>query len=82
MDVTEFLESVSSRKDSIISRVKERFIEELVSPLQATIVDIIENKGKREQELSTYQQKLEELKTAKTSIDEQIQMMNMNFRQG
>lgn len=79
-DVTEFLESVSNRKDCIVSRVRERFIEELVAPLQATIDDIIENKGKREQELSTYQQKMEELRTAKTSIDEQIQMLNKNFQ--
>ena len=72
-DVTEFLDSIFKRKDAIINKLKERFIEELVSPLQEKIDDIIKNKSKREQELQSYQQKLDDLRKVKASIDEQLQ---------
>ena len=72
-DVTEFLDSIFKRKDAIINKLKERFIEELVSPLQEKIDDIIKNKSKREQELQSYQQKLDDLLKVKASIDEQLQ---------
>ena len=72
-DVTEFLDSIFKRKDAIINKLKERFIEELVSPLQEKIDEIIKNKSKREQELQSYQQKLDDLLKVKASIDEQLQ---------
>lgn len=72
-DVTEFLDSIFKRKEAIINKLKERFIEELVSPLQEKIDDIIKNKSKREQELQSYQQKLDDLRKVKASIDEQLQ---------
>ena len=72
-DVTEFLDSIFKRKDAIINKLKERFIEELVSPLQEKIDDIIKNKNKREQEQQSYQQKLDDLLKVKASIDEQLQ---------
>ena len=72
-DVTEFLDSIFKRKDAVINKLRERFIEELVSPLQEKIDDIIKNKSKREQELRSYQQKLDDLLKVKASIDEQLQ---------
>lgn len=72
-DVTEFLDSIFKRKDAVINKLKERFIDELVSPLQEKIDDIIKNKSKREQELQSYQQKLDDLQKVKASIDEQLQ---------
>ena len=44
-----------------------------VSPLQAKIDYIVENKNKREEELQSYQQKLDDLRKVKASIDEQLQ---------
>ena len=49
-----------------------RIIEELVSPLKEKIDYIVENKDKREQELKTYQQKLDDLKNVKLSVEEQL----------
>ena len=72
-DVAKFLDTVFARKDEIISGVRNRIIEELVSPLQAKIDYIVENKNKREEELQSYQQKLDDLRKVKASIDEQLQ---------
>lgn len=72
-DVAKFLDTVFARKDEIISGVRNRIIEELVSPLQAKIDYIVENKNKREEELQSYQQKLDDLLKVKASIDEQLQ---------
>jgi len=72
VDVSEFLDSIFNRKDDIINSVRTRIIDELVSPLQEKIDYIVENKNKREQELESYQQKLEDLKKVKLSVEEQL----------
>ena len=71
-DVAKFLDTVFARKDIIINGVQMRIIEELVSPLKEKIDYIVENKDKREQELKTYQQKLDDLKNVKLSVEEQL----------
>lgn len=71
-DVTEFLDSIFKRKDAIINKLKERFIEELVSPLQEKIDDIIKNKNKKEQKLQENKKRLESLKANLSVINEQI----------
>ena len=75
VDVSEFLDSIFNRKDDIINSVRTRIIDELVSPLQEKIDYIVENKSKREQELESYQQKLEDLKKVKASVEEQQQII-------
>ncbi|MBQ0074184.1 MAG: dynamin family protein [Prevotella sp.] len=72
LDVSECLDSVFSRKDEIIEKVKTRFIEELVEPLQQKIDEIVANKDKREQELKDAQSKLDSLIKAKEIIEQQI----------
>lgn len=72
-DVAKFLDTVFARKNNIINGVKTRIIDELISPLQEKIDYIVENKSKREQELQSYQQKLDDLQKVKASIDEQLQ---------
>jgi hypothetical protein len=74
-DVTEFLDSIFKQKDAIINKLRERFIEELVSPLEEEIDDIIKNKSKREQELQSYQHKLDDLLKVRALIDEQLQII-------
>jgi capsule polysaccharide export protein KpsE/RkpR len=69
------LDSIFKQKDAIINKLRERFIEELVSPLEEEIDDIIKNKSKREQELQSYQHKLDDLLKVRALIDEQLQII-------
>lgn len=71
-DVTEFLDSVFNRKDEVIDKVKTRFIEELIEPLQKQIDEIIADKSKKEQKLSEAEDKLVSLKKEKEIIEKQI----------
>lgn len=71
-DVTKFLETIFNRKEEIINKVRERFIDELVSPLQEDIAKIIENKDNREQELKKYQLELDDWEKIKLSVEEQL----------
>lgn len=71
-DVTEFLDSVFNRKDEVIDKVKTRFIEELIEPLQKQIDEIIADKSKKEQKLSEAENKLVSLKKEKEIIEKQI----------
>lgn len=70
--VTEFLDSVFSRKDEVIDKVKTRFIDELIEPLQEEIDKIIYDIDKREQKLKAEQDKLTLLTSEKSKIETQL----------
>lgn len=72
VDVSECLDSVFCKKDEVIDKVKERFINELIEPLQEKIDEIVENKSKREQELKNAQDRLGRLSTEKDKINKQL----------
>ena len=71
-DVTKFLDSVFNRKNEVIEKVKIRFINELIEPLQEKINAIVEKREKREIELKTIQDKLSFLTKEKITIEEQL----------
>ena len=71
-DVTKFLDSVFNRKNEVIEKVKIRFIDELIEPLQEKINAIVEKREKREIELKTIQDKLSFLTKEKITIEEQL----------
>lgn len=72
LDVSECLDSVFCKKDEVIDKVKERFINELIEPLQEKIDEIVENKSKREQELKNAQDRLGRLSAEKDKINKQL----------
>lgn len=71
-DVTGFLESIHNRKNDIIETVKKRFLDELVTPLQEKIDEIISHKEKREAELNKAQTRLTTLTEEKKKLEEQL----------
>lgn len=72
VDVSSFLDSIYERKNEIIERLKVRFIDELVKPLQEKIEEIIANKDKKEKELQENKEKIEKLKSEKALIEKQL----------
>jgi predicted GTPase len=72
-DVTEFLDSVFNRKDEVIEMVKNRFIKELVEPLEEKINEIVANRDKREKDIQDTQGKLSRLKEEKSEIEKQFE---------
>lgn len=71
-NVTECLDSVFNRKDEVIDKVKTRFVEELIEPLQEKIDEIIADKSKKEEKLKEAESKLISLKKEKEIIEKQI----------
>ncbi len=71
-DVTSFLDSVFTKKDEVIEKVKSRFVTDLLEPLQEMIDEVIANIGDKETKLKEAQDNLGKLETAKTIIEKQI----------
>jgi len=71
-DVSGFLDSIYGKKNEVINKIKTRFIDELINPLQEKIDEIVQNRDKKSQELSNAKEKLEMLTKEKRLIDEQL----------
>lgn len=71
-DVTEFLDSVYQKKDAIIERVQQRFIEELITPLQEQVDQILADKNKKEEMLKNADIQLSNLREAKGVLEKQL----------
>lgn len=67
-----YLDTAFKNKDKVIDTVKQRFIAELIEPLQEQIQEIREKKTNKEKELQEAQKRREELESAKAAIDRQI----------
>ena len=67
-----YLEVAFSNKDNVINTIKERFINELIEPLQKQIEDIRTNIKNKEQEIKDSEAKREELEGKKKLIEGQI----------
>lgn len=75
-DVSGCLESIYTKKNQVIEKVKRKIIEELVNPLQEKIDDIVKNKSQKEQKLNQAKSELEKLQKAKVQIEEQFSKMS------
>jgi chromosome segregation ATPase len=75
-DVAKYLDSVFKRKDEVIETVKNRFIKELVEPLEAKIGEIAANHDQWEKNIQETQEKLSSLKKEKSEIEKQIGEIN------
>jgi hypothetical protein len=71
----DFLESIHKHKDEIIAKVKDRFIEELIKPMQVQIKEIRSTKGDKEKQLNDARNRLDCLKEEKSRVDNQIKII-------
>lgn len=71
----DFLESIHKHKDEIIAKVKDRFIEELIKPMQVQIKEIRSTKGDKEKQLNDARNRLDRLKEEKSKVDNQIKII-------
>lgn len=60
------------KKDEIINSIKNKYITELIEPLQNQIKEIRDQKENKEKELQTAKNRREELESIKTIIATQI----------
>lgn len=73
-----YLNSIFGRKDEVIARVKEKFITDIVEPLQTQIDQILEKKESKELQLKNATDKLERINEEKAILQEQMQILNIN----
>lgn len=67
-----YLEVAFAKKDEIINSIKNKYITELIEPLQDQIKEIRDQKENKEKELQTAKNRREELESIKTIIATQI----------
>lgn len=67
-----YLEVAFAKKDEIINSIKNKYITELIEPLQNQIKEIRDQKENKEKELQTAKNRREELESIKTIIATQI----------
>ena len=67
-----YLEVAFAKKDEIINSIKNKYITELIEPLQDQIKEIRDQKENKEKELQTAKKRREELESIKTIIATQI----------
>ena len=68
-----YLETIFATKDQIIEKVKKRFIDELIEPLQTQIEEIRTKQTDKEANLKEANQKREVLEVKKKKISQQIE---------
>lgn len=76
-DVTGFLETIFERKDEVIEKVKTRFIDELLTPIEEMVTDVLNNKSEREARLKEKQAELEILKKEEAMIAGQFKELGL-----
>lgn len=71
-DVSEYVNSIMDNKPKIINEVKKKVIDEMLTPIQHQLNEIVANKDKKEQQLTEAKAKLEKLKTDESVIEKQL----------
>ena len=71
-----YLETIFATKDEIIEKVKEKFIKELIEPLQEQISEIRTQQTDKETKLREASQKREKLEAKKNEITQQLESIN------
>ncbi len=78
-DVSDCLDSIFSRKDDVISKVRTRFIDELIAPLQHQLDEIRKNSEIKELKCRELNDKIVELQSQKTKLVQQIAEVKSNM---
>ena len=76
-DPEPYLENAFSNKDKVINTIKERFIKELIEPLQEQIKEVKEKIKNKEQEIKDSEAKREDLEGKKKLIENQISELSL-----
>lgn len=74
-DPQPYVDTITSSKDRVVATIKEKFMNELIKPLQEMISEFREHLDERESRLATAQQKRDELQNRVKEINEQISTM-------
>lgn len=72
-DVSDFLDTIFRRKEEIIDKVRTRFVNELVMPLQQQLDEIRQSSKDKEIRLQDAKCRLTELQSQKTLVAQQIE---------
>jgi len=75
-DPKPFLESITKHKESIIRKVKDAFLTDLINPLQKQIKDIQTETAGKESKLKEAEKSLTAYKEDKKNLDNQIEEIN------
>lgn len=74
-DPEPFLSTIHKQKETVIEKVKQSFISELIEPLQQQVEEIKSNKGVKEKNLKDALIRVESLKKEKEIIEKQLESM-------
>lgn len=74
-DPEPFLSTIHNQKETVIEKVKQSFISELIEPLQQQVEEIKSNKGVKEKNLKDALIRVESLKKEKEIIEKQLESM-------
>ncbi len=74
-DPQNYLESIISKKEDIMAKVKELAITELIEPMKVQIDEILSNKASKEEQLSKAKEEEAQWHTKKSEIERQLAEM-------
>lgn len=74
-DPQPYVDTITNSKDQVVSTIKDKFINELINPLQEMVSEFRAHLDERESRLATAQQKRDELQNRVKEINEQISTM-------
>ena len=70
-----YVDTITNSKDNVVSTIKDKFMNELIKPLQEMVSEFREHLDERESRLAMAQQKRDELQNRVREINEQISTM-------
>ena len=71
-DVSEYVDSIMDNKPRIINEVKKKVIDEMLTPIQQQLDEIVANKDKKEQQLTEAKAKLDKLEADEAVVEKQL----------
>lgn len=74
-DAQPYVDTITNGKEKVISIIKDKFINELIKPLQEMVSEFREHLDERESRLATARQKRDEIQSRVKEINEQISTM-------
>ena len=77
-DPTPFLDSVFDKKEKVISQIRSKFIDELITPLEKQIEEIVSKNTEKETNLQEATARKAQLEADKKNVEQQINEMIKN----
>lgn len=76
-DAKPIVDSILVGKDNVIDIIKQKFLDELIAPLEEKVAEIRANLSQKEEKLSRAKDYCEQMKSAKQILDKQIKEINV-----